>query len=45
MGNSLKIFSICHIRGTFNVNLSRAHYDMNSTDRDKMILACGAQDA
>ena len=38
MGHSLKLYSFCHIRaGVFNVNLSRAHYDTNSTDSGKMI--------
>ena len=31
-----KLYSICHIIKFFNVNLSRAHYDTNSSDRDKM---------
>ena len=27
MGHSLKLHLVIHIRGTFNVNLSRAHYN------------------
>ena len=34
----MKLYSVCHIRGIFNVNLTRAHYDTNSTDRDKMTI-------
>ena len=34
---SLKLYSICHFRGFFNVGLSRTHYDTNSADRDKII--------
>ena len=30
MGNSLKLCSDYHIRALFNVNLSRAHYDLHA---------------
>ena len=42
MGKSLKLYSLCHIGGVFNVSISRAHYDINSTDRNVMIKACDA---
>ena len=37
MEHSLKLFSECHIRMTFNINLSGAHYDINPTERDRII--------
>ena len=45
MGHSLRLYSVCHFRGNFNVNLSRAHYDTNSTGSDKMIRAFDAKGA
>ena len=43
MGKWDKLYSSCHFRGIFNVNLSTALYDTNSTDRDEMIKAFEAQ--
>ena len=34
----MKLYSVCHFREIFNVNLSKTHYDTDSTDMDKMIL-------
>ena len=34
------LYSIYHFTGIFNVNLSRARNDTNSTDRGSMINAC-----
>ena len=38
----MKLPSVWHFRGIFNVNLLRAYYDTNITERDKMIKACDA---
>ena len=43
MGKTVKLYSICHFRGIFNVNLSTAHYDTESNDRDNIIKACDAK--
>ena len=37
MGQSLKLYLVCLIRGIFSVRLSKAYKDIDSTDRDKMI--------
>ena len=34
MVNLVKLYSVCHFRGIFNVNLLTTHYDINFTDRD-----------
>ena len=37
MGNRVKLYSVCHFRWNFDVNLSTAHYDTNSTTKDEII--------
>ena len=40
--NPVKLYSVCLFRGIFNVNLSTALNNTNSSDRDEMIKACAA---
>ena len=39
----MKLYSVFHFRGIFNVNLSRAQYDTNSTDRGELIKTYDSQ--